>query len=648
MRPVASSSVTPSGPPCNIGTGGAEASEAQRRGHGVTDSERIAYEVAAPLAGRLGALQDLIPEAFTEDGVDFEKLRAALGDELDDSPERYSFTWAGKREAIQLLQTPSRATLAPARGESVAFDDTQHVFIEGENLETLKLLRKAYAGQVKMIYIDPPYNTGNDFIYPDDFRDPLGRYLQLTGQSDDAGNLLTSNPETSGRYHSAWLSMMYPRLFLARQLLREDGVIFVSIDDHEVHNLRLLMNEIFGEENFVASFIWQKRYSRDNRPTVGAVHDYILLYARSAEEFAVTRGLLKPDEEAVAVYRNPNNDPRGRWRGVPMTAQGYRPNQMYEIVTPTGVVHRPPEGRCWSRTEPEYQKLLAAGRIWFGADGDGQPNVIRYLSEVEGYVPWTWWPHTEVGHTDEAKKEAHVYFGKLLPFETPKPVRLLKRMLEMGAPEDDAIVLDFFAGSGTTAEAVYRRNVEACGQRQFVCVQLPEPTENADFPTLADMAKQRITASGAALKAEEAGKLPGASDQDLGVRVFKLRPSNFRQWAPVDPDDPDALIDQMGLFIDPLVDGWTSEDVLWEVAIKEGYALHSRVEQLDDVAQNTVWRVTDPDKQQSFLICLDHEVQEATVAALRLSADDLFICRDVALTDTLAANLALQCRLKTT
>ena len=600
-----------------------------------------------PGAARLEALRELYPEAFSEGRLDPDKFRAALGDDADDRPERYAFTWAGKRDAIRVLQVPSRATLAPARPESVDFDATQHVFIEGENLETLKLLRKAYAGRVKMIYIDPPHNTGNDFIYPDDFKDPLARYLQLTGQADAAGNLLTSNPETSGRYHSAWLSMMYPRLFLARQLLRDDGVIFVSIDDHEVHNLRLLMNEIFGEENFVAAFIWQKRYSRDNRPTVGAVHDYVLLYARQAVRFAEVRGLLQPDEESMAVYRNPNNDPRGRWRGIPMTAQGFRPNQTYEITTPTGVVHRPPEGRCWDRTQPEYEKLLSIGRIWFGKDGSGQPNVIRYLSEVEGFVPWTWWPHTDVGHTDEAKKEAHEYFGKLLPFETPKPVRLMRRMLEIGAPESDALVLDFFAGSGTTGEAVLQRNRDAGGHRRFVCVQLPEPTENADFPTLADMAKHRLLSAAGSLAAKAETELSENGLSDLGLRVFKLTESNFRQWEPSDPADPDRLLEQAALFVDPLVDGWQAEDVIWEVAIKEGYALHSRVEHLDDIAQNTVHRVTDPDIGQSFLICVDQELQPATVAALRLTADDLFVCRDVALTDDLAANLALQCRLKT-
>ena len=255
----------------------------------------------------------------------------------------------------------------------------------------LKLLQKAYHGAVKMIYIDPPYNTGNEFIYPDNFREGLQDYLRYSGQVDGEGLKLSSNPETSGRYHSKWLSMMYPRLFLARNLLREDGVIFVSIDDHEVHNLRHLLDEIFGPENFVAAFVWQKKYSRDNRPIVGTVHDYILLYARNSEAFAKVRNLLPPDADSTKVYRNPNNDPKGRWRPIPLTAQAGHAtsSQFYEITTPTGVVHTPPEGRCWGISKATYEKLLAEGRIWFGKSGSSQPNLIRYLSEVEGFVPWS-------------------------------------------------------------------------------------------------------------------------------------------------------------------------------------------------------------------------------------------------------------------
>ena len=289
---------------------------------------RMPLNSLSPNADRLAELKALFPEAFAEGKIDFDRLKQALGEAVQTDRERYGLNWAGKTNAIHALQSLSVGTLKPDRKESVNFDTTENLIIEGDNLEVLKLLQKSYFGKVKMIYIDPPYNTGNEFIYPDNFREGLDDYLKYSGQLSAEGTATTSNKETDGRYHSKWLSMMYPRLFLAKNLLRDDGAIFVSIDDHEVHNLRLLMNEIFGEDNFVASFVWQKRYSRDNRPTVGAVHDYIVLYAKNSGRFAETRSLLPPDEESMAVYRNPNNDPKGRWRPIPMTAQGTRPNQM--------------------------------------------------------------------------------------------------------------------------------------------------------------------------------------------------------------------------------------------------------------------------------------------------------------------------------
>jgi adenine-specific DNA-methyltransferase len=635
----------------------------------VTDSERIAYAVSAPLADRLDALRILIPEAFAEGGIDFDKLRAALGGDLDNSPERYTFTWAGKREAIQLLQEPSRATLAPALDESVEFDTTQHVFIEGENLETLKLLRKAYAGQVKMIYIDPPYNTGNDFIYPDDFSDPLGRYLEVTGQTDAVGNMLTSNPETSGRYHSAWLSMMYPRLFLARQLLREDGVIFVSIDDHEVHNLRLLMNEIIGEENFVAAFVRRRRMATGiaNQP-VSQDHECVLTYSRQKESVRLYGSAPKA---ADYVFE----DAKGKYRSTDLTVgmtKRMRPKQCYAIRNPqTGVEYWPPDNRVWRFQPTVMQAAIDSEDIIWPNAGSGRTRP-RYKTRLDPasaethVIPVSTVLETKAspardhsadvlvaGLNQEATKEVRELLGSQL-FEYPKPVSLLRSLIALSAPQDD-IVLDFFAGSASTAQAVLEEDAEKRGSLRFMMVQLPERTEpgsaaqEAGYETISAVGQERLRRAISLSEAKAGGELDvmGASEQDLGFRVFKLQPSNFRQWQPVDPDDSDCLVDQMGLFVDPLVDRWQAEDVLWEVAIKEGYALHSRVEQLDDVAQNTVWRVTDPDKQQSFLICLDHEVQEATASGLRLSTDDLFICRDVALTDTLAANLALQCRLKT-
>lgn len=627
-------------------------------------AEPVQKETPNIAAEQRARLKGLFPEAFTEGKVDFEKLRATLGDLVDDGPERYRFTWAGKRDAVRLLQTPTRATLVPCREESLNFDQTGHIFIEGDNLEVLKLLYKPYFGRVKMIYIDPPYNTGNDFIYPDNYADPLGVYLQLTGQQDAEGNLLTSNPETSGRYHSAWLSMMYPRLFLARQLLREDGVIFVSIDDHEVHNLRMLMNEVFGEENFVASVVWQKRTSPDARATLGAAHDSILVYSRSLQSFKAVLHRLPLGEERIREYSNSDNDPRGPWASRDMTGQtGHAtPSQFYEITTPGGMKYRPPEGRCWAISKPTVEKLIADGRIWFGKDGNARPRLKLYLSETEGMASWTWWSNREVGHNQEATKELNELMGVRDIFNNPKPTRLIKRILQLTTnPNDGEIVLDFFAGSCTTAHAALELNREDGGNRRFIMVQLPEPTDNPEFPTIADIGKERIRRVIAGMQQERQGQLPletRETPEDLGFKVFKLAPSNYRPWTGVDKHTPEAYEQQMALFIDPLVDGWTVEDVIYEVALKDrGYGLNCRMESLGTVRdpaqldqpppRNAVYRITDPDKEQSFILCLADKIPPPLVRLLELDTTDAFVCRDVALDDETAANLALQCQLKT-
>jgi len=340
----------------------------------------------------------------------------------------------------------------------------------GDNLEALKALLPRYEGKVKCIYIDPPYNTGNEgWIYNDNVNDPrIKKWL---------GEVVGKEGEDLSR-HDKWLCMMYPRLKLLQRLLHPTtGVIFISIDENEVANLKLICNEIFGANQHVATISWQKRYSRENRGAIGDAHEYILVYASDVETFKVIRHKVEFDENSAKVYKNPNNDPRGRWRAVPMTAQGYRPNQMYPITTPNGTVHYPPNGRCWSTVESEYKKLLAAGRIYFGKNGDSQPSTIRYLSEVEGMVPWTWWPHEEVGHTDEAKKEIISVLGDADLFDTPKPTRLIKRILQI-ASDPDSIILDSFAGSGTTAHAVLNMNKADGGHRKFILVEMMDYAEN--------------------------------------------------------------------------------------------------------------------------------------------------------------------------
>lgn len=614
---------------------------------------------------RVEELRRLFPEAFTEGRVDFDKLRQTLGSWVDARADRYTFSWAGKRDAVGLLQTPSRATLKPAPEESVEFDATGNVFVEGENLEVLKLLYKSYFGRVKMIYIDPPYNIGNDFVYADNYAAPLDAYLRMTGQRDESGALQTSNVETSGRFHSAWLSMMYPRLFLARQLLRDDGVIFVSIDDNEVHNLRMLMNEVFGEENFVATFTWRRRTpSAMADMKVSVDHEYLIAYQRGG--FEGFSGNLK----TYAAYSNPDNDPNGDWMldnlTVGMTSE-QRPNQFYDLVDPkTKKVYPANPNRVWALIPESMSKAIAEGRVVFPEDTNRRPLFKRYKKDLKSNVnPVSTWIRgtnekvedngtleLESGLNAEGTRSIQELFDAVI-FSYSKPVSLLASLVKHTTGNSD-IVLDFFAGSGTTAQAVLELNHEDGGNRRFVCVQLPEPTpkgstaRKAKFKTIADIGKERIRRIISRMKREREEKLPDDAAEDLGFRVFKLDASNIKAWGAADADvTPDAYIEQMQLAVDPLVPGWKIEDVVWEVALKEGYALASRVEPVANAAGNNVFRVADADKEQSFLVCLDDAINAELPAALGLAADDLFICRDAALDDTLAANLALQCRLKT-
>lgn len=637
--------------------------------------DRVTKESGDVVNDRLARLRELFPDAIIEGKVDFDQLRAALGEDVDTRPERYSFTWAGKRDATRLLQVPSRATLVACPEESVNFDGTGHAFIEGENLEVLKLLYKSYAGRVKMIYIDPPYNTGGDFVYPDDFADPLDRYLKLTGQKNGNGDVLTTNPETNGRYHSAWLSMMYPRLFVARQLLSDTGVIFVSIDDHEMHNLRMVMNEVFGEECFKNTIIFrrgiksvQAQFDTVDALTVG--HEYIVMYAKGAD--ARFRKLeIQLDEPKPGTWNN-------HWRGT------NRPTMRYELfgITPDTGQWR------WGRprslaAKANYERLLkdmgvTAKKVtqeqideWYLNETEATQDDIDLLrlspnGKPEHYVPpgetklgsdlWT-----DLGTRGSAELAA--ILGHKV-FDNPKPVPLVARMLQfITEPETGDVVLDFFAGSGTTAQAVLEQNREDGGNRRFVMVQLPEPTKRkkpdgsvvespasrAGYATVADIAKERIRRVIKEMR-DLNGKLSlQARDvpEDLGFRVFKLAASNYLPWAGVDAKDPEAYAKQLALYTNPLVSGWKPENVIWEVAIKEGYGLTATFEKVAGLKHNKVYHVADPDKGQSFRICLDETLHADDVKKLALTKDSLFICRDKALDDEKAANLALQCRLKT-
>jgi len=422
-----------------------------------------------------------------------------------DAQARYGLQW--ERSDIETEKALNRDFVGFELDEelSCGSGSYRNFIIEGDNFDALRHLATTHAGAFHLIYIDVPYNTGRrDFVYNDHYFDSANRYR-----------------------HSTWLEFIYQRLVLAKSLLRDDGAIFVSIDDNEVFNLGLLMNQVFGENRFVANCIWQKRYSRENREAIGDAHEYLLVYSPNPDKFKQRRGRIPLTEDQAKPYKNPENpnetDPAKRWQSISMTAQGYRPNQMYAIEAPNGKVHYPPEGRCWSTIESEYQKLRAKGRIVFGKDGNGVPRMVRYLSEVEGLVPWTWWPHEEVGHTDEARKEVQDIFGTQTAFDTPKPVRLMERVLQIGAPEKDALVLDFFAGSGTTAQAVLKMNKEDGGQRRFVLVSSRETTNDSPDKNLCrDVCAKRVRAVIEGYRSTRSGDVPGLGGEFAYLRTHKV------------------------------------------------------------------------------------------------------------------------------
>lgn len=424
--------------------------------------------------------------------------------------------WIGKQTVVKHHRDVPYRLLEPVPELSCGDDASGNLIVQGDNLLALKALLPRYAGQVKCIYIDPPYNTGNEgWAYNDNVNSPeIRKWL---------GEVVGKEGETLDR-HDRWLCMMYPRLVLLKQFLREDGAIFVSIDDNEVAKLRVLMDEIFGATRFVACNVWQKRYSRENRGAIGDVHEYIMVYAVDPDRFQQTRNRIPIDEKQAKVYKNPDNDPKGRWRGIPMTAQGYRPNQMYEIETPSGKIVKPPEGRCWSTIESEFLKLKAEGRIYFGKDGKSQPSVIRYLSEVEGFVPWTWWPHDEVGHTDEARKEIQSILGTQTAFDTPKPTRLIQRILQI-ATDKNSLVLDSFAGSGTTGHAVLKQNAEDGGHRRFILVEMdPKIARDVTAERVKRIAQGYTNAKGEAVEGLGGGfQFCKLSDQPLFTAEGQVR-----------------------------------------------------------------------------------------------------------------------------
>jgi len=607
---------------------------------------------------RLASLRELAPEAFADGSVNWATLKGALEgllEEEGEEAEHFGLYWPGKREARRLASRPSSGSLQPCPGEGVDEATTSNIFIEGENLEVLKLLRGSYAGRVKMIYIDPPYNTGNDFVYDDDFTEPLKDYLKRTGQIDGEGRPLTTNKKSDGRFHSKWLSMMYPRLRLARELLRDDGVIFVSIDDNEVHHLRMLMNEVFGEENFVAVFIWEKRTNRENRKTVSSRHDYIICYLKNYQEKPIHQQPMSP--KALANYKNPDNDPNDAWKSDPATAQAGHgtKTQFYTLVAPNGTKHELESGRCWLYTKDVMQKEIEEGHIWFGRDGNGVPRIKTYLNEkVRGLTPETIWFAEDVATNEIAKNQLKEMFDGVAVFETPKPIDLIQVELQICVTE--GIILDFFSGSATTAHAVLDLNKEDGGKRQFILVQMPEKTPanseaaKAGYANIAEIGKERIRRVIARIKAEKAGDLAtGEEALDLGFKVYKLAQSNFKPWEDYHGEDLAKLDELFDEAVTPLLPSWKSvEDGLFmEILLVEGYPLHSKVKERPEFGANRVREVSSDFHEKRLLVCLDDRLQEVTVRDLRLAENEVFVCLDQAVGDELKSSLADKGLIKT-
>lgn len=587
----------------------------------------------------LDKLRSVFPECVSEGKLDIDKLLSLCGEYIDNDFEKYKFEWKGKANCLRLAQKRSTGTLRPCMEESVDWDTTQNLYIEGDNLEVLKLLQTAYYRKVKMIYIDPPYNTGNDFVYADDFADPMARYKEVTQQTTK------SNPETMGRYHTNWLNMMYPRLRLAANLLRDDGVIFISIDDNEVDNLKKLCNEVFGEENFVAQFIWQKRTSPDARKKISDGHEYIVMYCKTSDLLNDAVSLLPLSDKDRESYKNPDNDVRGPWVSSDFTAQGYRPNQMYKITTPGGAEYYPPAGTCWKNVEEVYLQQAAEGRFWYGTDGKGMPRRKTYLAEKQGRNMWTWWPNSEVGHTQEATKEIKSLFADAPNiFDFPKPTRLLKRMVSIASKNDD-IILDFFSGSATTAHAVMQLNAEDGGNRRFILVQLPELCDEkseaykAGYKNICEIGKERIRRAGKKILEEHTQVTMEEDKQplDVGFRVFKLDTSNLKTWdtTPIEDEQLDLLYQRMNTMIHRVKPERTDLDMIYEIMLKLGVPLTYSVTSFS-INNKTVYGVGN---DCLLLICLAENVQPEDVEQMTEYAPaKIIISRDSFADDTAMAN----------
>ena len=606
---------------------------------------------------------------------------------VDGNEERYQFTWPDKKKSVLLANAPINKTLRPVRENetvptgadsegkpycssgSVNFDTTENLYIEGDNLEVLKLLQETYLGKIKMIYIDPPYNTGSDFVYEDDFVQSADEYLANSGQYDKDGNRLAPNPESNGRFHTDWLNMIYPRLKLAKDLLTDDGVIFISIDDNEQENLKKCCDEVFGGQNFVAQLVWERAYAPKNDARfISNSHDYVLMYARNLDGFVI--GRLPRTEEANARYQNPDNDPRGVWKPSDLSVKTYNAACDYPITTPSGRVIEPPAGRCWSLSKNAFLERLQDNRIYFGADGNSVPCMKRFLTELkyDGMAPTSIMFYKDVGHSQEGAKEV----TKLLNagvFDGPKPVRLLTRLLTLANLKDDSLVLDFFSGSATTAHAIMQMNADKGSHIKYVMVQLPEVCDGkgtaykAGYKTICEIGKERIRRAGQKIQEErieaialskhewdqttfyaehkeECDRLGHLPDEyfakehppiDTGFRVLKCDTSNMKEvyYNPAEYEG-----NMFSRLEDNIKEDRTPEDLLFQVMLDLGVLLSGKIEETT-IAGKKVFNVED-----NYLIaCFDSDVTEETIKAIAKQKPYYFVMRDSSMAnDSVATN----------
>ena len=674
----------------------------------MTERDRIDSTSPDQRKELIARLKDVAPEVFTDGAVNLDRLAELVGLPVDNGPERYGLTWPGKRAAIAMLQAPTAATLSPDVGESVNFDTAAHVFIEGENLEVLKLLYKSYFGQVKLIYIDPPYNTGNDFIYHDDFADPLSAYLRQTGQMTETGDMTTSAPEKAGRFHSNWLSMMYPRLSMARQMLKEEGVILISINDAEAANLRLLCDDVFGAENFIAQMVWEKGRKNDAK-LLSVGHEYVFVYARSLlalkeaktiwreekpgareiwDEYVRLRAAHGEGERTDKVIEQelqawfselPKSHPSKKWsRYKRVDANG--PWRDRDISWPGGdgprydVPHPETKQPCkvpergWIYSKPEeMQRQIDLGLVEFRADHTEPPFRKYHIKPVSYELlddEEAEFDDDEAGDEVEELatqvrgtvfyKQSQVsvkYLRTLMGakvFDNPKDHDELTKLFRYMATNDDQpIIMDFFAGSGSSGEAAIRLAANGIAGARYIGVQLPEAVNPKERTGKAALAKGWETITQVTReRLRRVLALPEIAASNQGFRAFRLGGSNIRRWTGVEDKTAEGYIKQMEAFADTLVPGWKAEDVIWEVALREGYPLTASFSPVGEASPPKFWRVNDAVSGRAFTICLADHIDLAAVKPLGLTKDDLFVCRDTALDDTIAANLALQCRLK--